>query len=40
VPAHLRQAVRILSEVADGIDDALAAKLDGRTTFSEHDGPR
>jgi hypothetical protein len=40
VPAHLHQAVRILSEVADGIDDALAAKLDGRTTFSEHDGPR
>ena len=40
VPAHLHQAVRILSEVADGIDDALAAKLDGRRTFSEHDGPR
>ncbi|MGH3337369.1 MAG: T3SS (YopN, CesT) and YbjN peptide-binding chaperone 1, partial [Propionibacteriaceae bacterium] len=40
VPAHLHQAVRILSEVADGIDDELAAKLKGRTTFSEHDGPR
>jgi hypothetical protein len=40
VPAHLHQAVRILSEVADGIDNELAAKLDGRTTFSEHDGPR
>jgi hypothetical protein len=40
VPAHLHHAVRILSEVADGIDDELAAKLDGRTTFSEHDGPR
>jgi hypothetical protein len=40
VPAHLRQAVRILSEVADGIDDELATKLKGRTTFSEHDGPR
>jgi hypothetical protein len=40
VPAHLHQAVRILSEVADGIDDELAAKLDGRTTFSEPDGPR
>ena len=39
VPAHLHQAVRILSEVADGIDDELAAKLDGRTTFSEPDGP-
>jgi hypothetical protein len=40
VPAHLRQAVRILSDVADGIDNELAAKLNGRTTFSEHDGPR
>jgi hypothetical protein len=40
VPNHLHQAVRILSEVADGIDDELAAKLNGRTTFSEHDGPR
>jgi hypothetical protein len=40
VPDHLRQAVRILSEVADGIDDELAAKLNGRTTFSKHDGPR
>ena len=38
VPEHLRQAVRILSEVADGIDEELAAKLDGRTTFSDHDG--
>jgi hypothetical protein len=37
VPAHLRQAVRILSDVADGIDNELAAKLDGRTTFSEHE---
>ena len=37
VPAHLHQAVRILSDVADGIDDELAAKLHGRTTFSDHD---
>jgi len=37
VPAHLRQAVRILSDVADGIDNELAIKLNGRTTFSEHD---
>jgi hypothetical protein len=37
VPAHLRQAVRILSDVADGIDDELAIKLNGRTTFSDHD---
>jgi len=37
VPAHLHQAVRILSNVADGIDNELAAKLNGRTTFSDHD---
>lgn len=37
VPEHLRQAVRIISEVADGIDEELAAKLGGRTTFSEPD---
>ncbi|HYP46177.1 MAG TPA: hypothetical protein VEQ66_13375 [Propionibacteriaceae bacterium] len=35
VAAHLRQAVRIMSEVADGIDDELALKLRGRTTFDE-----
>ncbi|WP_231930414.1 T3SS (YopN, CesT) and YbjN peptide-binding chaperone 1 [Friedmanniella luteola] len=39
VPEHLQHAVSILSEVADGIDEDLAAKLHGRTTFSEHDGP-
>ncbi len=33
VPAHLHQAVTMLSEVADGIDDELASKLQGRTTF-------
>ena len=38
VPEHLHHAVRIMSEVADGVDDELAAKLHGRTTFSEHDG--
>ena len=37
LPAHLHQAVRILSDVADGIDDVLAAKLNGRTTFRDHD---
>lgn len=36
VPAHLHQAVRVLSEVADGIDNELAAKLRGRTTFDDH----
>ena len=39
VPEHLQHAVTIVSEVADGIDDDLAAKLHGRTTFSGHDGP-
>ncbi|HIT76194.1 MAG TPA: hypothetical protein IAA98_11455 [Candidatus Avipropionibacterium avicola] len=33
VPAHLHHAVRVMSDVADGIDDELAAKLRGRTTF-------
>ncbi|MFW6599824.1 T3SS (YopN, CesT) and YbjN peptide-binding chaperone 1 [Propionibacteriaceae bacterium Y2011] len=35
VPAHLQHAVRTMSEVADGIDNELAAKLRGRTTFDE-----
>ncbi|MBK7821374.1 MAG: hypothetical protein IPJ61_09930 [Tessaracoccus sp.] len=34
VPAHLRQALRALSQIADGIDEELATKLGGRTTFS------
>lgn len=38
VAAHLRQAVRIMSDVADGIDDELATKLHGRTTFDEPGG--
>jgi hypothetical protein len=33
VPAHLHQALRVLSQVADGVDDELATKLNGRTTF-------
>jgi hypothetical protein len=37
VPAHLHQALRILAETADGIDDELAVKLGGRTTFDDHD---
>lgn len=37
VPAHLHQAVRVLSDVADGIDEELARKLDGRTTFADPD---
>ena len=35
VAEHLHHAVRVLSEVADGIDEDLAAKLHGRTTFSD-----
>ena len=37
VPAHLHQAVQILAETADGIDDELAVKLGGRTTFDDPD---
>lgn len=33
VPAHLQQALRALSQIADGIDDELATRLGGRTTF-------
>lgn len=33
VPAHLHQALRIMSQIADGIDDDLAHRLGGRTTF-------
>jgi hypothetical protein len=33
VPAHLHQAVRVMSDVADGVDEELARKLNGRTTF-------
>lgn len=38
VPAHLHQGVRIVSDVADGIDNELATKLRGRTTFDDDDG--
>ncbi len=37
VPAHLHQAMQILAETADGIDDELAVKLGGRTTFETRD---
>ncbi|MDO5093530.1 MAG: hypothetical protein Q4D79_08950 [Propionibacteriaceae bacterium] len=33
VPQHFRQALDSISQVADGIDDDLASKLGGRTTF-------
>jgi hypothetical protein len=36
VPAHLHQAVRLVSDVADGIDEELASRLNGRTTFFDH----
>lgn len=35
VPAHLLQAVRAVSEVADGVDEELARKFNGRTTFGQ-----
>lgn len=37
VAEHLHQAVRIMSQLADGIDDELARKLRGRTTFESQD---
>lgn len=38
VPAHLHQALGIVSTVGDHIDDELAAKLRGRTTFTDAEG--
>ncbi|HET9128099.1 MAG TPA: YbjN domain-containing protein [Propionibacteriaceae bacterium] len=38
VPAHLRTALAIMSRIADGIDDDLARKLRGRTTFDQSSG--
>lgn len=35
VPAHLLQGLRIISRMADEMDDILAAKLRGRTTFED-----
>lgn len=37
VPAHLHQGVRIISSLADDLDDLLAVKLRGRTTFPDDD---
>ena len=34
VPAHLQQALRTVSVVSDEIDEHLASKLRGRTTFA------
>lgn len=39
VPAHLHQALRAVAQVADGVDDELATKLHGRTTFP-NENPR
>lgn len=38
VAAHLNQALQAVTVTADGMDDDLAAKLRGRTTFSDRDG--
>ena len=35
VATHLHQAVSIMSRLADGLDNELARKLRGRTTFEE-----
>ena len=35
VPAHLRQAITEMTNVADGVDDLLADSLQGKTTFPE-----
>lgn len=35
VPAHLHEGVRIMSAIADAIDDELAAKLRGRVSFTD-----
>lgn len=37
VPAHLEQALDIVSVIGDRIDEELAAKLRGRTTFNQSD---
>ena len=37
VAAHLHQGVRRISQLADDLDDMLAAKLRGRTTFKDED---
>lgn len=39
VPAHLRQALGAVSIIGDSIDNELAAKLRGRTTFADDGGP-
>jgi hypothetical protein len=35
VPAHLRQAITEMRNIADGVDDLLAASLQGKTTFPD-----
>lgn len=37
VPAHLHQALRVMSQLADGIDNELAERLRGRVTFTDGD---
>lgn len=37
VPAHLHQGLKAISQIADGIDEELAARLRGRTTFDTPD---
>lgn len=37
VPSHLHEGVRVMSQLADAIDDELASKLRGRTSYSEQE---
>lgn len=37
IPAHLQRALQVVSLISDSIDDALAEKLRGRTTFEDDD---
>lgn len=37
IPAHLQRALRIVSLISDNIDEVLAEKLRGRTTFESDD---
>ena len=37
VPAHLRQAITEMSNIADGVDNLLADSLQGKTTFPDAD---
>jgi len=37
VPAHLRQAITEMTNVSDGVDELLAASLQGKTAFEDEE---